>query len=275
MRIVVVEDQQELCNALAKRISRLHEDYEIVGKAYNGRDGLSLIQTTRPDAAFIDIRMPHLDGLQLMEQLSKEVKRHTKCIILTAYSDFPYTQRSIRGGAFDYLLKPISNSMLEEVMERVAADKHVPAELHAPYTVSVAAPPSYPLDNYAERHLNLTIREKQITDELVLQVLSIIGSEYRNPIALNSLADRLHVSVSHLCRLFAKKVGTNLIAYLNGFRIELAKTLMANTELRIGDIAKLTGFGNMTYFGRLFRKHTNLSPTEFKQYAALARELPL
>ncbi|MDQ0920209.1 response regulator [Paenibacillus sp. V4I5] len=272
MRIVVVEDQQELCNVLAKRISWLHDDYEIVGKAYNGLDGLKLIQVTRPDAAFIDIRMPFMDGLELLERLSKEEKQQTKCIILSAYSDFPYTQRSIRSGAFDYLLKPISNSILEEVLVRLADDIDARIGLITASTSTVFGLPQYPLGAYAEKQLNLLIHEKKITDEVVLQVLRIISTEYMHAITLSSLAERLHVSESHLCRIFSRKVGMNLIQFLNSFRINLAKTLMDDTEMKIGDIAKMIGFGNITYFGRLFRKQTSLSASEYKQYSIKPNE---
>jgi two-component system response regulator YesN len=275
MRIVVVEDQHELCNVLAVRISKLHEDYTIVGKAYNGRDGLKIIQETWPDAAFIDIRMPYLDGLELMEQLSKEEKHHTKCIILSAYSDFPYTQRSIRSGAFDYLLKPISNHMLEEVLERAAAEMHGRLEKNAANVSAVFEMPAHPLPEFAEKQLNLMIHGKKITDDLVLKVLTIIETEYMYPITLKRLADRLHVNESHLCRVFSKKVGVNLIQFLNGFRIQLAKTLIDDTDLKIGDIAKMTGFENSTYFGRLFRKHMSLSASEYKQKEQGTSESPV
>jgi two-component system response regulator YesN len=65
----------------------------------------------------------------------------------------------------------------------------------------------------------------------------------------------------------------NLIEFLNGFRIQMAKALIDNTDLKIGDIAKMTGFGNVTYFGRLFRKHFRLSASEYKQIATGNREM--
>jgi len=275
MRVVVVEDQHELCNVLAKRISKLNDDSVIVGKAYNGRDGLKIIRETLPDAAFIDIRMPYLDGLQLIEQLSKEEKLHTKCIILSAYSDFSYTQRSIRSGAFDYLLKPISNNMLEEVLERIAADMHESRGNNTPQGTAVSEMPSFPLHQFAGKQLNLMILDKQITDELVINVLRIIETEYMHPISLRRLADRLHVSESHLCRVFSKKAGMNLILFLNSFRISLAQMLIDDTNLKIGDIAKMTGFGNSTYFARLFRKHMSLSASEYKQKALRTEDLML
>lgn len=278
VRIVVIDDQQELCNVLAKRISRLNGSFEIVGKAYNGRDGLELIRKTRPDTALIDIRMPFLDGMQLMELLSKEEKQRTKCIILTAYSDFQYTQRAIRNGAFDYLLKPLTNSTLEQVMERVVQemqDRTSKANgIGATDFSSATESPLFVLDHYAEKQLHALILDRHITDELVLSALKVIATEYMHSITLSSLAERMHVSESHLSRVFTKRVGMNFIQFLNTFRIELAKTLMDDTDLKIGSIAKMTGFYNNTYFGRLFRKHMNLSASEYKQKANPARELP-
>lgn len=256
MRIVIIEDQRELCNVLGKRITSLNESYKIIGKAFNGAEGLKLIQESWPDVAFIDIRMPVMNGLQMMEHLSKEEKQLTKCIVLSAYSDFPYTQQSIRSGAFDYLLKPISNQNLKKVLERVESDS-VESQKNSDHET--------PLDQFADDQIRLMLLNKTITDELVLDVLWIIKTEYMKEITLKSLADRLHINESHLSRIFSQKVDVSLIQFINIFRINLAKTLIDHTELKIGDIAKLTGFGNNTYFGRLFRKHTSLSATEYKQ----------
>jgi two-component system response regulator YesN len=269
---VVVEDQPELCNALARRISTLQKEYQVVGRAFNGQDGLTMIRSVGPDAAFVDIHMPFLDGLELLGRLSKEEKRRTKCIMLTAYSDFPYTQSAIRNGAFDYLLKPVSNNMLEEVLERVAAEL---GDDSGKAAVDVPSEEDLPLlREYAEQQIRRLIHEKSITDELVLQVLAIIETEFMHPITLKRLSDRLHVNESHLCRVFTNRVGMSLIRFLNGFRVHLAKSFMDETDLRIGDIARMVGFSNGTYFARVFRRKMNVTPSEYKgnRDAAASRE---
>ena len=165
--------------------------------------------------------------------------------------------------------------MLEEVLERIAADMHERRGNNTPQGTAESEMPSFPLHQFAGKQLNLMILDKQITDELVINVLRIIQTEYMHPITLRRLADRLHVSESHLCRVFSKKAGMNLILFLNSFRISLAQMLIDDTNLKIGDIAKMTGFGNSTYFARLFRKHMSLSASEYKQKALRTEDLML
>ena len=61
MRIVVIEDEIRIREGLSRLVGKLDPDYEVVGEAENGKEGLKLIQETMPDVIFTDIRMPEMD----------------------------------------------------------------------------------------------------------------------------------------------------------------------------------------------------------------------
>lgn len=94
-------------------------DCEVVGEASNGEAGLELIARERPDIVVTDIRMPRMDGLEMLRRLREE-GCGASVILLTAYSDFTYAQSALKLGAVDYLLKPFHDGELEAAVQRIS-----------------------------------------------------------------------------------------------------------------------------------------------------------
>lgn len=126
MRIVVVEDEAPIREGMAKILSRLNPEYELVGKAADGEAGYQLIREQNPDLVIMDIRMPKMDGLAMMKKLREESMK-CKVIILSAYSEFQYAQKAIELKADSYLLKPIKipelKNALKQVEETISEDQ--------------------------------------------------------------------------------------------------------------------------------------------------------
>jgi two-component system, response regulator YesN len=118
MRIVVVEDEYMIRCGVAKLVSKISPEYEVVGEAENGVDGIEVITRLKPDLVIVDIKMPQMDGIEMLAQLkSKGVKHRT--VILSGYSEFEYAQKAIKMGVCEYLLKPITASDLEQTLKNV------------------------------------------------------------------------------------------------------------------------------------------------------------
>lgn len=117
MRIVIIEDEMKIRNGMAKLISA-HTAHSVVGEAKNGREGLELILRLRPELVISDIKMPVMDGLQLLEELDR-LGIHCHFIILSGYSEFEYARKAIRYGVDDYLLKPLGPEELIRMLDKV------------------------------------------------------------------------------------------------------------------------------------------------------------
>lgn len=117
MRIVVVEDEAPIREGMAKLLSKINPEYELVGKAADGEAGYQLIRELNPDLVIMDIRMPKMDGIAMMKKLREE---NIKCkvIILSAYSEFQYAQKAIELKADSYLLKPIKIPELKSALKQ-------------------------------------------------------------------------------------------------------------------------------------------------------------
>ena len=87
---------------------------------------------------------------------------------------------------------------------------------------------------------------------------------YTEPVTLNSLSEYLRISPYYLSHAFKNIVGVNLIEYLNGNRIEAAKGLLADTEESVKDIAASVGFSDANYFCRVFKKYTDITPSQYR-----------
>ena len=118
MRIVIVEDEALIREGLARTVGKLSPRYEVVGTAADGEAGYELIRRMRPDLVIMDIRMPKMDGLDMMGKLRQEQIK-CKVVVLSAYSDFSYAQRAIQLGIVSYLLKPVNLAELKNVLEKV------------------------------------------------------------------------------------------------------------------------------------------------------------
>ncbi len=116
-KVLIVDDEPGIRNTLKKLISCYNSNYEIVGEAVNGIQGLSLIKEKVPDIVILDIKMPEMDGIALMEKLKKQ---HLNCkiILLTAYNDFNYARSALKLSALDYLLKPVNREDLRKVLNK-------------------------------------------------------------------------------------------------------------------------------------------------------------
>ena len=115
LKVFVVEDEPFLLRTIKQMIVNSHPGFSVVGEALNGRDALSLIEELRPDILFTDIRMPFMDGLTLIGELKKR-GLDPITVILSGYEEFEYAKKAIRLGTFEYLLKPLSYEILEELL---------------------------------------------------------------------------------------------------------------------------------------------------------------
>ncbi|MFA9463966.1 MAG: response regulator [Velocimicrobium sp.] len=121
MRILIVEDEIKIRVGMGKLISA-ETDNEVVGEAKNGLEGLDMIRRFKPDLVITDIKMPEMDGLEMLTQVKID-NMQVHAIILTGYSEFEYARRALTLGVKDYLLKPIGvhelTKMLTDMSERI------------------------------------------------------------------------------------------------------------------------------------------------------------
>ena len=162
-RILVVDDEPIHRREMANIIRTLRNDYEVV-EASNGINALETLNNGEFNILITDVKMPLMDGLQLIEALGEQAKK-IKVVILSGYDYFDYAKRALKLGACDYLLKPIDEDTIEAMLKRVEelleiqmAGERNRKKLQEQLNIA------YPL--YVDNTMNKWIREELNKDEI-------------------------------------------------------------------------------------------------------------
>ena len=116
-KVIIVDDEMFTRKGLIKLIDWEACGFEVVGEADNGEDALELIGRIEPDLVITDIRMPVLDGLELIRRVTEEEAADPVFIIISGYDDFKYAQKAVRYGVHDFILKPIDEIEFTETLQ--------------------------------------------------------------------------------------------------------------------------------------------------------------
>lgn len=119
LKVLLVDDEPFILQGLSALIDWGSEGYDIVGKAGSAREALAAIQQEKPDLVLIDIRMPLMSGLELLEEVRRDSLSHAYFVMMSGYSDFEYARTALKYGCIDYLLKPIGREELLNILRRV------------------------------------------------------------------------------------------------------------------------------------------------------------
>ncbi len=243
MKILVAEDEQRTRQGMCSLIRSLGNEYEIVGQASNGQLAFEMIQQLRPDVVFVDIKMPFLDGLSMVQA----VRAHglqTEFVVVSAYADFGFAQQSISLDVAGYLLKPLTRAEAEAVLKKVAGR----IEERRRYPAGQA---SGLRERYPDIH------------PLIAKALDIIESGYAGKISQKELAAKLGISPEYFSYLFTKNINENFSSFLRSWRIEQARRLYQSGECSRKEVPYRVGFSDTKYFNKVFREVTGKTPAEY------------
>lgn len=115
LRIVIVDDEVLIREGLARMISKESSTFCVVGTYADGKLLLDELPSLHVDAVITDIRMPQIDGLELIKRL-KASHPQIRTLLMSGFTEFNYAREAIRSSAVDYLLKPINKEQLFEVL---------------------------------------------------------------------------------------------------------------------------------------------------------------
>ncbi|MGL5760386.1 MAG: response regulator transcription factor, partial [Cetobacterium sp.] len=175
IKVLVVEDEKIIREGLIESISWDLLNCKIVGQGKNGKEGLELIKTLNPDLVITDIKMPILDGLEMIEHAMEE-EFQFKAIILSSYSEFEYAKKGIQLGVLDYILKPLDEDILLETIEK--------------FRNNFYKSESDSISRYLSEEYNIFVRK----------TVQIILDRYVTKLSIKEIALELDVSASYLSR---------------------------------------------------------------------------
>ena len=119
-KVIVADDEKLIARNIARRIQEGNTAFEVVAQAGTGLEALELAGQLMPDVVFSDIKMPEMDGIELIARLRAQ-NPSALCVIVSGYSDFEYARAAIQNSAVDYLLKPVNPEELTALLSRLEA----------------------------------------------------------------------------------------------------------------------------------------------------------
>ena len=223
LKVLVVEDEPYVRRGIVLSVDWTALDCFVVGEAANGEEGYDAALKFQPNIIITDIRMPKMDGIEMLKRL-REAGCKSEVIILTAYSDFEYAQNALHYGAADYLLKPFHDGELEQVI------------------VSIHSRLMARQGNAAESLPALQLK-KGDKSKYVMESLAYIAGHYNDPdIGVGSIAANAGISEGYLCHIFKKETNYTLMEYLSQYRMHVAMQLLRDCRVKIYEVAEQVGY---------------------------------
>jgi two-component system, response regulator YesN len=163
MKALIVDDEKHVREGIKILADWEQNGIRDIYEAGNGEEAIQLIQTIRPEIIFSDMKMPKMDGTQLLEWI-KENQPNSKTIVVTGYDDYHYMRKAIHFGSSDYLLKPIEPEILNQTLEKAVNEwKKEEADRKRKETSSLLINEMKPV--YRDRKLTHLLNSDSIQDE--------------------------------------------------------------------------------------------------------------
>ncbi|MDF2924055.1 MAG: hypothetical protein K0R57_2969 [Paenibacillaceae bacterium] len=255
-KVLLVDDEPAITEGLASLINWDAYGFTVAHRANNGLAGLDAVIAAQPDLVVTDIRMPEMDGLEMIKAL-KQAGAACHFIILSGYSEFEYAKQAMRLGVRHYVLKPVEESELESCLELVAAA----LDQERQYGANKGQTPVFPGQGAEGSDYEFHTNNR---NGLMEELKGYIHKNFREELTLNHLAEHFFINPYYLSKFFKKKTGATFLAYLTKVRIEHAKHLLASTDMKIYEVSERVGYKDTKYFSKIFEKTVGKKPSEYR-----------
>lgn len=239
LRVLLVDDEIMIREGFKRLFDWEAHDCEVVGEAADGMEALTQIDTLHPDIVIMDINIPIMNGLKVI-QLSRMKHPNTAFVIVSGYDDFSYCREALRLQITDYILKPVNYEEFGTCIDNLKISLFE-------QRVSDAAEP-----------------EKQ-EERTITGITRYLQEHLAEEISLSVLAEQFHLNPQYISQLFKSEIGVNFLAYLTNIRMEKAKKLLLSTSLSIAEVADQAGYRDYRVFTKAFKKSEGITPSQYRR----------
>ncbi len=249
-RVVVVDDDDELREYLR---SELHPYYH-VSTYSNGREALTRIIDEVPDLVISDVKMPEMDGFELLHRLkNNNITSHIPVVLLSSETEAESRVTGFNKGADAYVDKPFSmDELLSRIESMLANRRRIQGKLSG-------------AQDQVDRTVN--IQMKDANDQLMETIMKYLNENISNSnMNIEVLAQEVGLSRSQLYRRVKEITGISCGEFVRNYRLnQAARLLKENPTIQVAQIAYETGFAHPTNFSTTFKKHFGVSPAEYAE----------
>lgn len=239
-RVILADDNREFAGLLKEHLSS-QKDIEVIGVAYNGGEVLDLLKQRNPDVLVLDIIMPHLDGLGVLEQIqTMDLRPKPKIIMLTAFGQESITQRAVELGATYYILKPFDMEVLTERIRQMCKDgltsqqvSHRTQPLHKPNNLDanitnviheIGVPAHIKGYLYLREAITMVYKEVDLLGAITKSLYPRIAEKF------DTTPSRVERAIRHAIEVAWSRGNMESIRNLFGYTINVTKAKPTNSE---------------------------------------------
>ena len=270
--ILIVEDNDDIRQYVNESLS---EDYRII-EARNGKEGRDLAFNQIPDLVVSDIMMPEMDGIEMMKILKNDIRTsHIPIILLTAKTTPIDQEVGYDSGADSYLMKPFSASLLHSRIRNILSGRRRLAEFIIQHSLS-GTNASLDFDQeakgsagtdaagYANESVDTSVPELSPLDKKFMEKLNRLIEENMTTIDIDIafMTDKMAMSHSSFYRKVKALTGVSANEYIRKVKLQRSMQLLKEGESNVTEVAMLTGFNNIGYFRKCFKKEYGISPSD-------------
>lgn len=339
--ILFVDDDETIAFIISNMRLWKNSNFKIKKYVKNGKLALELLENEKFDLVITDIRMPIVDGLEILEAMRRRGDE-TLLVLASTYSEFEYAKRGLQNGAIDYIIKPITEENLKELLKKVESilDKSNKQENEKKFIVSKEKIEKWYnnliksdysasklikdyieemslLNEYEKKNIIsealfqgvwnklcatfnwvdklIDIKflfseegfEKEVEDKIytikefvdkykldkydatINKACSIIINNIRKDKILDIVSYELELSKDYIGRIFKNKLGITISEYSTIIKMEYAKKVLKNTNMKVYEISEYLGYSTVDYFSKLFKAYTSFTPVQYRKKSLL------
>jgi len=239
-KVLVVDDEPYMLEGWRTMIDWNAYGYELCAVASDGEEALRLADESGPDLVFTDIRMPGVDGLDLIRRLREKrppgSRTAPKIVIMSGYPSFDYVKRAMPYRIERYMLKPLIPEEIHGLLSELSAGRTEPdADL-----------------------------PEEARAGTVGRVIELLKAHYRETVRISCIARLVGHHPVYLGQLFKQKTGYTVQEYVHRLRVAEARDLLRRTDDKIAFIAKRLGYHDPEAFTEKFKAIVGVTPSEYR-----------
>ncbi|MFC4404263.1 sporulation transcription factor Spo0A [Gracilibacillus xinjiangensis] len=239
-RVLIVDDNRELVQLMEEYLED-QNDMEIVGKAYNGKECLDMVEDVTPDVIILDIIMPHIDGLAVLSKIKQSDRtKGIHVIMLTAFGQEDVTKKAVSLGASYFILKPFDLEHLAEQIRQVRGLQTVQSnerkaingssrkfDLEASITNiihEIGVPAHIKGYMYLREAITMVYNDIELLGSITKVLYPDIASKF------NTTASRVERAIRHAIEVAWSRGNIDSISSLFGYTVSVSKAKPTNSE---------------------------------------------
>lgn len=237
LRVLLVDDEIMIREGFKRLFDWEAHDCEVVGEAADGMEALNQIDALRPDIVIMDINIPIMSGLKVI-QLSRIKHPETAFVIVSGYDDFSYCREALRLKITDYILKPVNYEEFGSCIDNLK------------------------ISLFERRSVEASGQEEE---RAITSITRYVQEHLAEEVSLSVLAEEFHLSAQYISQLFKSEIGVGFLNYLTSIRMEKARKLLVSTNLPIAEVAERAGYGDYRVFTKVFKKSEGITPSQYRR----------